>query len=178
MLLRVEGRRKRTLGAYFFCFFNLYFSCENTVFFPNVELFAIKASTISSPVAPSLFIASMSSLDKFWAVLLSTRDLLSLVSSCTWPSAPSCMLSSRDGASAAAQGTSPSAPTLKREPKGRPASGCSEQVLFPIFTVAAGVRRKKARRSPSLMSRRTLQPSHASRGIAGGGGGSIGVAGS
>jgi hypothetical protein len=26
MYLRVEGRRKRTLGAYFFCFFNLYFS--------------------------------------------------------------------------------------------------------------------------------------------------------
>ena len=41
----------------------------------------------------------------------------------------------RDGASAAAQGTSPSAPTRKREPKGRPTSGCSEQVLFPIFTV-------------------------------------------
>jgi hypothetical protein len=39
---------------------------------------------------------------------------------------------------------------------------------------AAGVRRKKARRSPSLMSRRTLQPSQASRGIAGGGG-SIGA---
>lgn len=26
--LRAEGRRKRTLGAYFFCFFNLYFSCN------------------------------------------------------------------------------------------------------------------------------------------------------
>uniref|UniRef100_A0A0A9AM85 Translation initiation factor, putative n=1 Tax=Arundo donax TaxID=35708 RepID=A0A0A9AM85_ARUDO len=64
-MLRVEGRRKRTLGAYFFCFFNLYFSCENTVLFPNVELFAINASTISSPLAPSLFIASMSSQDKF-----------------------------------------------------------------------------------------------------------------
>ena len=42
-------------------------------------------------------------------------------------------------------------------------------------TDAPGVRRKKARRSPSLMSRRTLQPSHASRRIVGGGGGSIGV---
>jgi hypothetical protein len=41
-------------------------------------------------------------------------------------------------------------------------------------TDAPGVRRKKARRSPSLMSRRTLQPSHASRQI-GGGCGSIGV---
>ena len=30
MYLRVEGRRKRTLGAYFFCFFNLYFSCNHT----------------------------------------------------------------------------------------------------------------------------------------------------
>lgn len=109
----------------------------------------------------------------------------------------------REGASAAVQGASPSAPRRKRVPKGRPTSGFSEQVLFPIFTVlrphqmgwfrvrtsygewgekgstdAAGVRRKKARRSPSLMSRSTLQPSHASRGIAvgGGGGGSIGVA--
>ena len=41
----------------------------------------------------------------------------------------------RDVASPAAQGTSPSAPRRKREPKGRPTSGCSEQVLFPIFTV-------------------------------------------
>lgn len=37
------------------------------------------------------------------------------------------------------------------------------------------MRRKKARRSPSLMSRRTLQPSHASRRIGGGGVESIGV---
>lgn len=80
--LRVKGRLRSTLGAYFFCFLSLYFSCkqkpdislysnskffwhykiqiintltcENKVFFSNVALLAIRASTISSPFAPCL----------------------------------------------------------------------------------------------------------------------------
>jgi hypothetical protein len=152
--LRVEGRRRRTLGAYFFCFFSLYFSCsqndrtrsvlsvhqngkestDSKIHWPAKtrscsQTWSCLLSTLprlhrrSHPPysnqitrhhftnrecrqnslrkritkgrsAPHLFIASMSSLDNVWAVLLSTRDLLSLVSSRAWPSAPSCALPS------------------------------------------------------------------------------------
>lgn len=81
--LRAVGRLKSTLGEYFFCFLRRYFSCkpielstfiripqkiikkqgihtcENEVFFSNVELFVMRASIISFPLAPFLYHQSL-----------------------------------------------------------------------------------------------------------------------
>lgn len=80
-------------------------------------------------------------------------------------------------AAAASRSCSQSSPSCAHTHKGLVRGGGSSEAREGRRegrTDAPGVRRKKARRSPSLMSRRTLQPSHASRRI-GGGGGSIGV---